>query len=59
MDGFILMCWFWMMGHISGKHLHKKSYTPGEIRYKPYLANDFPHRDHVGVLEATFFEKFL
>ena len=28
MDGFILMCWFWMMGHISGKHLHKKSYTP-------------------------------
>ena len=28
-------------------------------RYKPYLANDFPHRDHVGVLETTFFEKLL
>ena len=51
MDGFILMCWFWVMGHISGKDLHKKSYTPA---VSPILSKNLTIIQHATNLAASF-----
>ena len=52
MDGFILMCWFWMMGHISGKHLHKKFYTPDFLQQ---IADSDPESLHVVIADQAGF----
>jgi hypothetical protein len=50
MDGFI-RCWFLVMGNISGKNLHKKSYTPFLTTDRDFF-HTIPHlhQKHAGII---------